>query len=423
MKDRVVTDLLKMAREHQRAGRLEDAEALYRKARQSAPADAEAALCLGMVLNELGRVAECIEVLSLLVVDHPKLAAGWVQLARAIAPEGFAWEAHDAIHRALERQPDADTLVTASAVLMTLGNQAAAEKACRRAVKIMPQNVSAWIQLGQLLADDDRKSQAADAYRQALAIEPQNAMAAFFHAALTTQDSQTTVAPPTGPPPDYVRLLFDGYAHRFDGSLVGSLRYRAPKVLDQLFSNWLKRGGFNAARPLIMMDAGCGTGLCGRWMARHRGRLIGVDLSRKMIGLSQTLSIYDELVAGDVVEELQRRPGALDLIVAGDLLVYFGDLTRLFAAAAAALRERGVFLFTVEVATGAGYVLLPTQRFAHSSDYLNRLAASNGLAIRVIDEARLRLEKGSGVPGYFVLAEKSGNALSPPAGVATSVAT
>jgi predicted TPR repeat methyltransferase len=384
-----------------RAGRLDEAEALFRRAADSDPANADARLNLGMVLHEQGRLLEAAEVLSRLVADHPDLAAGWVQLARVIAPEGFTWEAHHAIARALKAKPDAETLVAASMLLVTLDHHDEAESAVRRALELSPQDVHAWIQLGQILAVSGNKSDAAAAYQKALNIEPDNAVATFFLAALGTKGSAVTVAPP-----EYVRALFDGFAGRFDGSLVGSLKYQTPRLLERMFSHWREKAGAASASQLTILDAGCGTGLCGLWLAQYRGRLIGVDLSRGMIAKSRERHVYDELIAGEIVADLQKRNAELDLIVAADVLVYMGDLTGLFTAAAASLRAGGMFLFSVEAATEGDFTLLPTQRFAHSMSYLNRLAGANGLTVRATDQAVIRLEKGADVPGYLVLAEK-----------------
>jgi predicted TPR repeat methyltransferase len=395
-----ISDLLRAGREQHRAGRLEEAEVSYRQALELDPTNTDVRLNLGVVLSEMDRAAEGVELLSRLLAEHPKLAAGWAQLGRAIVSQGFVWEAHDAIRRALKNKPDAHTLVVASMVLTTLDDLTAAESACRRALKMSPDSFSAWIQLGQVLAADGRKPEAAGAFRRASEIEPENEVAAFYLASLTPGADKMVA------PAEYVRKLFDGYADRFDGALVGELRYRVPELLDELYSRWLARSGVETPGELQMLDAGCGTGLCGQWMNRYRGRLVGVDLSPKMIAQSKSRDVYDDLIIGDIVAELEKRPGGFDLIVAGDVLVYFGDLAGLFAAAAKALRAGGVFLFSVEAGSDADYVLRPTQRFAHSRDYLNRLAGASGMAVRVMEEATLRLEKGAKVGGDLVLAEK-----------------
>jgi predicted TPR repeat methyltransferase len=409
MHDMSPQELLQAGREHVRAGRLLEAEALFRRAAGSDSPGTDALLNLGMVLHDLGRSVEAAEVLGKLVMVHPQFSAGWVQLAHVIALGGFDWEAHQAIARALKAKPNAQTLVAASMVLMMLEDKDAAESLARRAVKMSPQSASAWIQLGQILTIKGRTYDAAAAYQRALAEEPGNAVATFFLAALNAPGAANDPAPPAVAiaPPEYVRALFDGFAERFETSLVDSLKYRVPQLMEQMFAGHLRRGDAAPIKPLVMLDAGCGTGLCAQWMAAYRGSLAGVDLSRGMIARAQGRELYDELIVGDVVADLQRRPGTLDLIVAADVLVYFGDLSRLFAAAAAALRPGGVFLFSVEASAGADFLLLPTHRFAHSMNYLHRLAVCSALSIRTTEEVVVRMDKGSEVRGYLVLAEKS----------------
>jgi predicted TPR repeat methyltransferase len=79
------------------------------------------------------------------------------------------------------------------------------------------------------------------------------------------------------------------------------------------------------------------------------------------------------------------------------------------AAAAAALRPDGSFVFTVEAlldeATPADYCLRPHGRYSHARAYVERLLADVGLAA-VIAPAELRLEAGAPVHGYVVRAEK-----------------
>jgi predicted TPR repeat methyltransferase len=89
--------------------------------------------------------------------------------------------------------------------------------------------------------------------------------------------------------------------------------------------------------------------------------------------------------------------------VAADVLVYLGELTNLFGAVAGALRPGGMFAFSVEAAAEGDFRLLATQRFAHSTAYLRRLARVNGMAVNVTREAVIRQEKGEDVMGILML--------------------
>src|SRR4029077_16423873 len=102
---------------------------------------------------------------------------------------------------------------------------------------------------------------------------------------------------------------------------------------------------------LDVLDAGCGTGLCGLLVAPYARQLVGVDLSEGMLDHARKKNVYDELVRGELTAYLQNRHDAFDLIVTADTLVYFGALEDVAVAAAGALRSGGRVVFTVEEAT------------------------------------------------------------------------
>jgi predicted TPR repeat methyltransferase len=96
--------------------------------------------------------------------------------------------------------------------------------------------------------------------------------------------------------------------------------------------------------------------------------------------------------------------------MSADTLVYFGDLSDVVAAVAMALRPNGLFVFTLEHATGDGasvdYRLELHGRYSHNRSYVQRLLTSSGLESEIF-QAELRLEAGAPVPGLVVRAAKS----------------
>ena len=58
-----------------------------------------------------------------------------------------------------------------------------------------------------------------------------------------------------------------------------------------------------------MLDAGCGTGLCGPLIAPYARRLVGVDLSERMLAQARARDVYDELVKGELTAYLGRLHG------------------------------------------------------------------------------------------------------------------
>jgi predicted TPR repeat methyltransferase len=193
----------------------------------------------------------------------------------------------------------------------------------------------------------------------------------------------------------YVRQVFDGFADSFDEQLLKNLDYRAPQVLAAALQGWL--GAPQAG--LDVLDAGCGTGLCGPLLRPLARRLVGVDLSTRMLERAGIRGVYDELRQGELTELLIRERAKYDLIVATDVLIYFGDLEPPFRAAARALRPDGLLAISVERSDHDEYVLHAGARYAHSADYVRRTAAAAGLTEVGSVECELRLELGRPVAG------------------------
>jgi len=166
----------------------------------------------------------------------------------------------------------------------------------------------------------------------------------------------------------------------------------------------------NPGTGLSVLDLGCGTGLCGPLFRPLAATLAGVDLSPAMIDKARRRGVYDRLEVGDLVTALRRAPGAADLLVAADVLVYVGDLAPVLSAAAAALRPGGLFAFSVEEHSGAGFTLLPTRRYAHSAEYVNSEAARVGLEVIHLHGAIARTENGRDVPALIIILRRPAGA-------------
>src|SRR5262249_49582955 len=154
-------------------------------------------------------------------------------------------------------------------------------------------------------------------------------------------------------------------------SKLAKLSYRAPALVAAM----LEDTGIAPTGTLNVLDAGCGTGLCGPLVKPFAARLTGVDLSAGMLKQAVEKRVYDDIFEGELTAFLRAHGDTFDVIVSADTLVYFGGLEMVLDAAARALRPNGLLIFTVEHAAddgGADYHLETHGRYTHTQPYVER---------------------------------------------------
>jgi predicted TPR repeat methyltransferase len=275
------------------------------------------------------------------------------------------------------------------------GDHATAAELLQQCLELAPDWAPAWFALGAARELLRQEVPAIAAYRRALALDREDVLGASL--ALARLGAAQT---PSAAAPAYVARLFDQYAPRFDAHLVDRLGYRAPNLLRQAVADVCAR----VNRPLHFaraLDLGCGTGLAGAAFRDCVDHLEGVDLSAGMIAEARTKDIYDALYVADAADHLRASSdGALDLILAADVLVYMGDLAPLFTEIARVLAHDGVFAFTAESRDGEGYAIGPGTRYAHSYTYIEQATATAGLKIAVLNQCSTRDNKGHATAGW-----------------------
>jgi predicted TPR repeat methyltransferase len=201
-------------------------------------------------------------------------------------------------------------------------------------------------------------------------------------------------------PADYLVAHFDAFADVFDAQLVGVLGYHPPDDLMDMIDN-------TGRRFVRALDLGCGTGLAGRRLREGRARLVGVDLSPRMLNKAAERGVYDELIEADILTFLRGVKQRFDLVLAADTLVYFGDLKPFFAAAARATEPGALLALNVETAEGLPYRVLPSGRFAHDPEALAEMAAP-WFKIKALRRTILRAEADRKVEGALAIIERRG---------------
>ncbi|WP_297322035.1 methyltransferase domain-containing protein [uncultured Bartonella sp.] len=255
--------------------------------------------------------------------------------------------------------------------------------------------------LGLALEKQGNFDKAADAYRQALAIDPEDF--GGIRVRLASIDRGET---PVTASKAYVATLFDQNADMFDYILVDQLGYDVPL---QLREEIIKV--FRARKFQKMLDLGCGTGLSGDALEDIANEKTGVDLSENMIEIAHEKGDYQKLFVGDVVDFVLKAGSLWDLIVATDVLPYMGDIKVFFSGVSKCLEKNGVFGFSTETLhssafDGHHYKVGPYQRFAHQQAYIEEMLAKNALECLTVNNIVVRAEQGEPVTGQLFLARK-----------------
>lgn len=393
---------------HHNQGHSAEGAAFIRRSLKAAPNNAHAWMNLGNILLEQDQSQEAKAAYERAAALAPALADAWYNLGICLRKMDDAAAAISALDRAIAlRGTHASSHYQRGIAQRDAGHLDEAENDFRRALALKPDFVEVFESLGMLLYRQDRVADAAKVYQAWARTDPSNSIAAHLAAA-----SSGERIPERGSDA-YVTETFDRFAATFDQNLA-NLGYRAPELVTAALVELL---GERSALECIL-DAGCGTGLCGVLLRPLARRLIGVDLSSGMIEGARAKGHYDELAVGELVAFMRGHPAAFDAVVCADTLVYFGALEDAFAAAAQCLRGRGHLVMTLERmgedALG-NYRLEPHGRYTHRLDYVRDTLNNAGFSLIRSDEQVLRRERGTDVRGLLVVAVTEPDAGSTPA--------
>ncbi|MFN3234822.1 MAG: tetratricopeptide repeat protein [Gammaproteobacteria bacterium] len=249
--------------------------------------------------------------------------------------------------------------------------------------------VNAHHNIGIVYLKKDHPAYALKHFKEVLRLQPQNKTVQYYIDMLT-QDTRLDAAPR-----EYVKSLFNQYADHYDQHLIEALDYQVP----MLFQN-----AFGKKTAKTCLDLGCGTGLCGVVFKDYVDYLAGVDISENMLSIAKEKGCYDKLYCQDINEFLENDKRRYDLILAGDVLVYFGKLENFFKAISQHLNKNGTFVFNIERSDKDDYQMLQSGRFAHHIDYLHALVKEYGFTIESAQAAVTRQQNNEPVNGWVVVA-------------------
>ncbi len=424
---------LQLAQHLQRNDRLDDAEQVYRQVLAQCPGEPNALHYLGVLRHQQGRQQEALALLQLAIEREPEAVAPWINLANVLIECGLLddavkalgnaallddtsvlaqnnlgilhlrrreWEqAEQVFKRALAQRPDVAYLHCNLAALYFQTDRLPECVAHSLQSHGLDRNaVQTRMMITRVLLRQGEHARAVENLREWATEAPDNAEARHYLAALGGLPT------PSRAPDDYVSQHFDRIADAFDQHL-DKLGYDGPRQVAAALAA-LPRG---LPADAVVIDAGCGTGLCMPVLRPLAARLEGVDLSAGMLRHARARGGYDALHCAELTAFLHQRPASCDLVVCLDVLIYFGALQPVFAACHRALRGNGVLIGGVEqLADETGeFTLALSGRYAHSSRGLRDQLAAAGFALLSLSPVVIRLELNEPVHGWFFVAERA----------------
>jgi len=351
---------------------------------------------LGVILTNKGQYDKAVQYFKKVLDLHPENIEAMHNLGAVFLLQRKSLEALPYFLCLSRITNDFDTYYNLGAIYLDLMLFDEAIVHFNKALNISPNDFATNVNLGALYLQRRDFAMAEKYYLQASYLHPDNEE--IRHILMAVQQKNTGSKSPA----TYIKNLFDQYSSSFEEH-AEALGYKAPAFLfDALHPEHI---GADAS-SLMILDLGCGTGLSGVKFKPLAKELIGIDLSEKMLELAAKKNIYTTLRPGSIEDNITEFSD-LDLIIAADSLVYFGDLADLFAKCYAALKEGGIFAFTVELSDNIyPYLLQRSVRFAHSERYIKELALQNYFAVLHANKVVLRKQDQGSIVGVVFLLKK-----------------
>jgi len=374
---------------------LDKAQRVFEKATELRPPYSPAYYNLARLMQLKNDHKGAISIYRAMLEKQPGFGQAWNNLGTAYRETGDLDEALSCFRRAVEFSPDMAEAWNNLGVAQDEVNMIQdAAKSYRKAIEIRSDYASAHFNLGIYLQKLGLFKEAEDHYKKVLKTKPDDKSARFMLQSLGTLET------PDAAPAEYVRKVFDGCAGTFEKTLVENLEYKTPELLFDLVRPYL-------TNEMTILDLGCGTGLGSQFYRPFAKKLIGVDVSLKMLEKAAEKKIYDRLEAFDILQDW-KFPQKFDLIYSSDVFVYFGNLDTVIRSASSYLVSSGIIAFSVERLDNPsmGYRLFPSSRYAHSQTYTQEALRRHGLHLLEEAEADIRKESGDQVKGLLFVAKK-----------------
>jgi predicted TPR repeat methyltransferase len=375
------------------------------------PGDPRAKAILGQVMLNLRRTADAIECLTESVAIAPADLGYREMLAAALETSGDPDAALRVLTDGISLYPANVSLHNAAISLCVRRHDfSKALRLVEMVQAIGHADACTFGMKGHAMSGLGRHDEATSAYMEALKLGSDDPYVRHLVV------SSGALPAPNRASEGYVRAAFDDDADGYDSQLV-ALDYSLPLAIRSLLLTSPMIGGGFSVGPVL--ELGCGTGLIAMAIGDLPvGPFTGVDLSPRMLSRARAKQLYAELRESDLVLDLATHRQRWPLIIAADVLCYFGALEELLSLIQQRLKPGGWFVFSVEeirpdhdgvVPANGRWVLQRHGRYAHAEDYVCETVHAAGLRIARMERLSIRQEAIAPVPGLLFAVEQKTN--------------
>jgi tetratricopeptide (TPR) repeat protein len=190
---------LALAAEHQKEGRWEEAEQLYREVLRNNPTHVDAMRLLGNVTLQSGRIYQAERLFRRAVANAPDFVQAHIDLGTALKKQSRLEEAIEQFRQAIRQEPQNVLAHYLLASTLSLAAQTyEAVESYQRVLEFAPKHTGAMLGLGHVLKTVGRQDEAIEAYRNCIRLKPQNGEI-YWSLANLIQDMESMVTRENGP--------------------------------------------------------------------------------------------------------------------------------------------------------------------------------------------------------------------------------
>lgn len=377
-------------------GQADKAKVFFKKATDLTPPNISASYNLARIQQQDDDHKGASVIYLAILKEQPEYGEVWNNLGVAYKETGKFDEVLSCFQRAVKFAPDMaeawNNLGVAQDELHIFEDSI---KSYRKAIEIDPEYRSAHFNLGSSLHKLKKFKEAEIHFKKVLEIKPDDESAKFM-----LQSLGTISGTPETAPVGHVRRIFDQCAETFEKVLIKDLEYKTPELLFNLVLPHL-------TEKINILDLGCGTGLGASLYRPFANKLIGVDLSSKMLEKAAEKNVYDKLEVFDILQDW-TFPIKFNLIYSSDVFVYLGNLERILRSIASYLVCGGIVAFSVERQenNNEDFQLNSSGRYSHSQKYIHNCLSRHGLQLIEGVKADIRMQSGNQVKGLLIIAQK-----------------